>query len=238
MTDRQTLFAQLLDYLQSPPPPHEYWGTAPDRAAPFNPEQMVGEWIALRHEVKQQNKLCQTTQTALQQALEAERLQNTQLQQRLADLASPPAPAPLLAPKSLLQDLLKIMDALDQASEYGRSQRVELSKTASPAKSWWQKLFSRQPPDIAVFQEVLSSHHQGLEVIRRTLLDLLRQRQVVPLEAVGKPFDPSFMYAIGRQETNSMAENTVIQEVVRGYLWQNQILREAQVMVAVRPGEP
>ncbi len=238
MTDRQALIAQLLDYLQTPPPPLEYWDTAPDQAEPFNPEQMVGEWTALRHEVKQQNKLFQTAQTTLQQALEAERLQNTQLQQRLADLALPPAAEPVapIVPKNLLQDLLKIMDALDQASEYWRSQIVDLSKSSAKAQSWWQKLCSPRKPEAAGFKEILISHHQGLEVIRRALLDLLRQRQVVPLEAEGKPFDPSFMYAIGRQESGEVAENTVIQEVVRGYLWQDEILREAQVMVAVKKG--
>jgi molecular chaperone GrpE (heat shock protein) len=84
-------------------------------------------------------------------------------------------------------------------------------------------------------QEVLASAREGVEMIRRSLLDVLRQRQVVPLEATGQPFDPERMYALGRQEDGSAAENTVIQEVVRGYLWQNRVLREAQVMVATKP---
>jgi molecular chaperone GrpE len=83
--------------------------------------------------------------------------------------------------------------------------------------------------------EIVQSAHEGVEMIRRSLLDVLRRQQVLPLEVLGKPFDPARMYALGRQESKDIAENTVIQEVVRGYLWQNRILRESQVMVSVQP---
>lgn len=94
------------------------------------------------------------------------------------------------------------------------------------------------PPTAATadsMAEVLTSAREGVELIQRSLLEVLRQRQIVPLEAVGKPFDPEQMYALGRQENETAVENTVLQEVVRGYRWQNRILREAQVIVAVKP---
>ena len=71
-------------------------------------------------------------------------------------------------------------------------------------------------------------------MIRQELLEVLNQRQVVPLESVGQTFDPQWMYAVGRQESEEAEENTVVQEVLPGYLWQNKILREAQVIVAVK----
>ena len=43
------------------------------------------------------------------------------------------------------------------------------------------------------------------------------------------------MYAVGRQDSQEVPENTVLQEVVRGYRWRDRILREAQVIVAVKP---
>lgn len=87
-------------------------------------------------------------------------------------------------------------------------------------------------------REMISSAKEGVELIRRSMLDILQQRQVMPIEVDGQPFDPEQMYALGRQESTEVAENTVIQEVVRGYLWQNRILREAQVMVASKPLDP
>jgi molecular chaperone GrpE len=89
--------------------------------------------------------------------------------------------------------------------------------------------------DVSEISEVVESAHEGVEMIRRSLLDILRKQQVVPLNVLGKPFDPTNMYALGRQESADAAENTVVQEVVRGYLWQNRILRESQVMVAMPP---
>ena len=85
--------------------------------------------------------------------------------------------------------------------------------------------------------EIISSAKEGVELIRRSMLDILQQRQVVPIEVDGQPFDPERMYALGRQENAEVEENTVIQEVVRGYLWQNRMLREAQVMVASKPSD-
>jgi molecular chaperone GrpE len=85
--------------------------------------------------------------------------------------------------------------------------------------------------------EVFTSGREGTEMIRRSLLEVLEQRQVTPLEALGLPFDPQQMYALGRQDSGSAPENTVVQEVVRGYLWRDRVLREAQVIVASRPKE-
>jgi molecular chaperone GrpE len=91
------------------------------------------------------------------------------------------------------------------------------------------------PINITPDAEVVTSAREGVEMIRRSLLDVLRRQQLVPLEVLGKTFDPVRMYAMGRQECADVEENTVVQEVVRGYLWQNRVLRESRVMVAVKP---
>jgi molecular chaperone GrpE len=163
----------------------------------------------------------------------------------------------------LLQDLLGILDSLDRACEhweqaeqehqYPRSasidSRVEpvVSESLPIFWRWTQSLarwFGQQPqandkesPASDAMGEVISSAKEGVEMIRRSLLDLLRQRQVTPLIAQGQAFDPERMYALGREESIEAEENTVVREVVRGYLWQNQILREAQVIVAVKPAD-
>ncbi len=106
----------------------------------------------------------------------------------------------------------------------------------------WNQFFDSPPAPVNVAApqtnpdlEVVASASEGVEMIRRSLLDVLRRQQVVPMEVLGKTFDPSTMYAMGRQECTDEEENIVVQEVVRGYLWQNRILRESQVLVSVRP---
>jgi molecular chaperone GrpE (heat shock protein) len=115
-----------------------------------------------------------------------------------------------------------------------------------PLRRLWRRLWNQffgsppAPVNVAAPQtnpdlEVVASASEGVEMIRRSLLDVLRRQQVVPMEVLGKTFDPSTMYAMGRQECADEEENTVVQEVVRGYMWQNRILRESQVLVSVRP---
>lgn len=238
--DRQTLlekFEQFLNVLQSDPPSPEYLEQEPASIAPFDLYQMVAEWIALRHEVKQQGKILLASQTTLQQAVESLQAEK-ELQQQLetrqsSDVAQPDQ-------KSLWRDLLTVLDAMDQASAHWQSQLDELSIAKSPqpiAQPFWRQWFqpAAQPANTSdLVRDILVSNQQGIDLIRRSLLQILRQRQVTPIEALGKPFNPEIMYAVGRQENASVPENTVVQEVVRGYYWGDRILREAQVIVAAQ----
>jgi molecular chaperone GrpE len=241
MLDQQDLFEKFLNFLQTEPELPEYLGQEPESLTPFDPYQMVAEWIALRHEVKQQGKLMQSTQNTLQRAFDALESEKADLQQQLEASRKGVAPADQ---KPLWRDLLSVMDALDQACAHWQEQIESLAQPepAEAQPSGWRSLqrwFQPNQPETAAatsaaIREVLVSNQQGIDLIRRSLLDVLRQRQVIPIKAQGQPFNPQTMYAIGRQETPSVPENTVLQEVVRGYLWQDQVLREAQVIVAAR----
>ncbi|NJP12108.1 MAG: nucleotide exchange factor GrpE [Leptolyngbyaceae cyanobacterium RU_5_1] len=247
MLDRQALFEKFLDLIQTPPPAPDYLEGEPDAIASFDPYQMVAEWIALRHEVKQQGKLLQTSQTTLQQALAALQFEKEQLQHPLA--ASQKQGVAQADQKTLYRDLLTVLDALDQACTHWQAQIDDLATATSPPiaqpgnQPFWQRwlqqvaqpLPNESPPAASTaLRDVLISNQQGVDLIRRSLLGILRQRQVVPISAQGQSFNPQTMYAVGRQESTSVPENTVIQEVVRGYTWGEQVLREAQVIVAAK----
>ncbi|MDX2230363.1 MAG: nucleotide exchange factor GrpE [Leptolyngbyaceae cyanobacterium bins.349] len=243
MMDRQILlaqFEQFLDVLQADPPSPDYLGQEPVAIAPFDPYQMVAEWIALRHEVKQQGKILLASQTTLQQAVESLQAEKEQLQQQLA--TRQPSDAAQPEQKNLWRDLLTVLDAMDQAAAHWQSQLDELAIAQPPqaiAQPFWKQWFqpAAQPANTTdTWREVLVSNQQGIELIRRSLLEVLKQRQVTPMDTLGKPFNPAIMYAIGRQESASGPENTVIQEVVRGYWWGDRVLREAQVIVAAKQG--
>ena len=160
----------------------------------------------------------------------------------------------------LFKDLLGVLDALDHACDHWqtaeqtyRPQPTSIRTSVSPPRrsmrqrfgQWYthlQTYFGKQSnhpeaalPEVATADspvEILGSAREGVEMIRRSLLDVLQQRQVIPVETLGQPFDPERMYALGRQESDEVPANTIVQEVVRGYLWQDRILREAQVIVS------
>jgi molecular chaperone GrpE len=249
MMDQQVLFEKFISLLQTEPALPDYLEAEaePGSDPPFDPYQLVAEWTALRHEVKQQGKLVQATQTSLQQALDALQTEKADLQQQLE--ISRKQGIAQTDQKSLWRDLLTVVDALDQASNHWQAQLEALeSPAAQPLwQLWLQKLSqsnlsqsnlsqSNLSGPNASLRDILVSNQQGVDLIRRSLLDVLQQRQVVPIVAQGQPFDPQTMYAIGRQESLS-PENTVLQEVVRGYKWHDQILREAQVIVAAKKDE-
>ncbi|MBV9385930.1 MAG: nucleotide exchange factor GrpE, partial [Chroococcidiopsidaceae cyanobacterium CP_BM_ER_R8_30] len=190
-------------------------------------------------------KLLQTSQNTLQQAFAALQTEKEYLQQQLEiSRKQGMAQTDQIA---LWRELLTVLDALDQACAHWQEQIDALAPSPLPPQSqpFWQRflqqLFGTQPDSTVPvastsLREVLISHQQGVDLIRRSFLDLLRQRQVVPIAAQGRSFNPQTMYAVGRQESASVPENTVIQEVVRGYLWGEQVLREAQVIVAAKQG--
>jgi molecular chaperone GrpE len=248
--DKEALFAKFLDYLHSEQAPPEYLGEAPESANSFDPYQMVAEWTALRHEVKQQGKLLRSSQDTLVQALEVTRADKEQLQIRLEESQKQALAQFEQQQEKLLKDLLGILDALDRACTYWQEELEALSATSTPKpvpqKSFWSKLgdwfagkeaqsiVSKETPISEDLSEILTSNQQGVELIRRSLLQVLRQRRVVPIAAQDKPFDSQTMYAVGRELRADVTDNTVIQEVVRGYLWGDRVLREAQVIVATR----
>jgi molecular chaperone GrpE len=77
---------------------------------------------------------------------------------------------------------------------------------------------------------------RGVEMIARQFLDVLRRFGVEQVPAVGAPFDPRRHEAVMRVESPEVAEPTVVEELQRGYLLRDRLLRPALVKVAV-PGE-
>ncbi len=74
--------------------------------------------------------------------------------------------------------------------------------------------------------------HKGVEMILKRLLDLLKDKGVTEIEAQGKPFDPAFHEALMQVESDEYPENTVIEELEKGYLLNDRVLRTAKVKVS------
>lgn len=243
MLDRQALWEKFRDFLDSHPDFPDYLDAEPETIEPFDPYAMVSEWIALRHEVKQQGKLLQSSQNSLKQALTELQAEKTREQEsRETRIQS--------EQKTFFRELLTVVDALDRASAYCQEQLDSLSALQDgeiPGRSpsfldRLCQLWNPPPaependtaPTVDAWRESLAGQQQGIDLIRSSLLDLLRQRQVIPLPALGQPFDSRTMYAVGREASDSLQENTVSREIVRGYLWEDKVLREARVIVATK----
>jgi len=79
---------------------------------------------------------------------------------------------------------------------------------------------------------------RGVEMIHRQMLDLLRTHGVREVDAVSAPFDPALHEAVAREERPDVQVPTVVEELRRGYLMHDRLLRPAMVKVAVPAEKP
>lgn len=77
-----------------------------------------------------------------------------------------------------------------------------------------------------------SSFADGMEMIYKQLLKALEEAGVKPIEAVGQTFDPNFHNAVMHIEDESLGENVVAQELLKGYMYRDSVVRHSMVQVA------
>jgi molecular chaperone GrpE len=80
--------------------------------------------------------------------------------------------------------------------------------------------------------EAPSSLSEGVQILHRKLLSLLEAQGVTPFESVGLAFRPELHEAIGSVQSNKVESGIVVDEVQRGYRWDDEVLRPARVRVA------
>ena len=83
-------------------------------------------------------------------------------------------------------------------------------------------------------EKAIHSSYQG---VYKTLVECLKKMGVSAMRPEGQEFDPNYHEAMLREATNEYPEGTVIEQLMRGYILGDTILRHAMVKVAV-PQEP
>jgi molecular chaperone GrpE len=73
----------------------------------------------------------------------------------------------------------------------------------------------------------------GIDMTLRQLADVLKRHGVTPVAAADRPFDPAVHEAVSRQEAEDVDEPTVSEELQKGYLLHDRLVRPARVVVAV-----
>ena len=73
---------------------------------------------------------------------------------------------------------------------------------------------------------------EGVEMVLRGLADVLAKHGVMPILAQGQPFDPTKHEAMTQVETDDHEPNSVVEELHKGYMLRDRLLRPALVSVA------
>ena len=72
----------------------------------------------------------------------------------------------------------------------------------------------------------------GMEMIYKQLITVLTDLGVTPIEAVGQEFDPNFHNAVMHVEDENFGENIVAEELQKGYMYRDSVVRHSMVKVA------
>lgn len=97
--------------------------------------------------------------------------------------------------------------------------------------------FERARAQIKPQTDAEMSIHKSYQGVYKQLVDAMKKIGVSPMRSEGKEFDPNLHEAVMREATSEQPEGTVLEELVRGYLLGERVLRHAMVKVAAAPEE-
>lgn len=78
------------------------------------------------------------------------------------------------------------------------------------------------------FQAMLN----GLKLIHKNLYSLLEKQGLKPMKSIGEDFDPEKHDALLQVENKNVKSNKIVDEHLKGYLFNNKVIRHAQVIVS------
>jgi len=78
--------------------------------------------------------------------------------------------------------------------------------------------------------------HRNYQNLYKQLVDVLKKLGVAPMRVVGQSFDPTLHEALLREPSETLVEDMILEELVRGYHLNGRVLRHAQVKVSMGPG--
>lgn len=116
--------------------------------------------------------------------------------------------------ETVLESMLEVLDDFERSLDAAR----DLDTSEDPASAY----------------ETLKG---GVEMVYRKFLNQLQSLGVEPIEAEGTPFDEQLHEAMMRQPSNEVEPGTVLQEVQKGYMMGDRVLRHSRVVVAAEPSE-
>ena len=77
----------------------------------------------------------------------------------------------------------------------------------------------------------------GIEIVKKDLASIFKKNGIEAIDCINKKFDPNFHQAMIEVEDNTKEPGTVIQEMQKGYMMKNRLLRPSLVGVAKKREE-
>ena len=172
------------------------------------------ELAAVRNEVRTESRLVKEALDQFRTVFGTLQSSHATLEQELKRVQAEARERAQALLRSLLLDLLDLRDRLDAALQ---------APAAAPSR-WldrWRK--PRAAPE---------HWREGIGITVRRLDRMLAERRVSRIELVGQRFDPRLARAVGTRQDANVAPGVVVDAVRAGYLWDDELLRAAEVIVS------
>lgn len=132
--------------------------------------------------------------------------------------------------------------ALRAQADFDNFRRRTLKEKEELAKYASSKLITELLPVVDNFERALAatedtpefeSFSKGVSMIFRQLETVLGAEGLTAMNSVGQPFNPEFHQAIMQVESDEYEEGIVVEEVQKGYMLKDKVLRPAMVKVSM-----
>ena len=128
--------------------------------------------------------------------------------------------------------LLRLQADFDNFRRRSAKEREEISavvtqnfcKDMLPLLDNFERAMAAETKDVEAFQK-------GVEMIFTQFQEILKKNGLEHIEAVGQKFDPNFHQAIMRVEDPEKEDDTVAQELQKGYMVKGRVIRPSMVQV-------
>jgi len=135
--------------------------------------------------------------------------------------------------EELKNRLLRLQADFDNYRKRARAEKEEHIEYAN------QELVKKLLPVLDNMDRACSSSEdsaegvkEGLEKIAKQFKEILAKEGLNPIECEGEPFDPNCHEAVLCEEDSEHPTNTVVQELQKGYMMKDKVLRPSMVKVA------
>jgi molecular chaperone GrpE len=209
---KETLLDQFRCYLDSI---EEAPGEPDEPGAEADLFTVFVELSALRNEVRTESRLVKEALDQLRGVFATLQSSHATLEQELKRVQAEARERGRAQLRPLLLELLDLRDRL----------AAGLQQPTAPPPRLFDRWRSQRPPESESWRE-------GLGITLRRLDRILAERRVVRIEMTGQPFDPRTARAVGTTQDTSVAAGIVMDEVSAGFMWDEELLRAAEVIVS------
>ncbi len=85
--------------------------------------------------------------------------------------------------------------------------------------------------------DVLKKTLEHLEIVKKDLISIFKKNNIEEIAAIGKKLDPNFHQAMMEIEDNNKEPGTIVQEIQKGYIMKDRLLRPSLVGVSKKTKE-